>query len=170
MEKHTKNILTREFIFKELSFYNTADIRYNTVLTISLSILLLPFSVLIYHGFNELCENNILSIVMSLFMCSPVLYLIYEFYPLLRQRKKIKNGEFEIVKRKVLHKREKAVIFKHSMRLDRIIRFEGFKELTVGGSIYEMTDSGEEFYIVRYQNEKKVRLFYSAKRYEYNEA
>ena len=45
MEKQTKNEITREFIEKELRFYNTADIRSTLVLCGGLSLFFVPLTI-----------------------------------------------------------------------------------------------------------------------------
>lgn len=77
----------------------------------------------------------------------------------------IQNGMFEIVSREVLYKIEKPV----RRHMEEFLGFDGFGDVLVGHTDYQLAAAGDLFYIVRYQGKNKVRLLYSAKMYEYDE-
>ena len=60
-----KNVITREFIEKELRFYNTADIRSTLVLCGVLSLFFVPFTVGVIYGFFTLLKTTWLKILFS---------------------------------------------------------------------------------------------------------
>ena len=66
MKKPTKNIITREFIEKELRFYNTADIKAGLLLGSVLSALLIPAVIAVLFGFSPWVYRETGKIVLSI--------------------------------------------------------------------------------------------------------
>ena len=87
MEKQTKNVITRDFIEKELRFYNTADIRSTLVLCGGLSLFFVPLTIGAVYGFFALLENVCLKILLSVLVGGliyyrreiSIFYIVYRF-------------------------------------------------------------------------------------------
>lgn len=169
MEKKTKNVITRDFIGKELRFYNTADIRSTVVLCGALSLLFVPITIGAVYGFFALLENIWLKILLSVFVggltSAPIWINLLSLKASLAERKLLQNGEFDIVVCEVQYKDEKLV-HRHT---EKFLHFNGFKEISVGNVNYDLVSQGDEFYIVHYKEHTSIKLLYSLKMYDYTE-
>lgn len=166
MEKQTKNIITREWVEKELRFYNTADIRSTLVLCGALSLLFVLLTVGLVWGFFALFKNIWLKILLSVLMggltSAPVWINLLSLIVSLKERKLLNCGEFDIVTRDVSYKSEKMV-YRH---IQEYLHFSDFKEFSVGHTTFQLASAGDTFYIVHYNAKKDIKLLYSAKMYE----
>lgn len=167
MEKMTKNVITREFIEKELRFYNTADIRSTLVLCGGLSLFFVPLTIGAVYGLFALLENVYLKILLSVLVggltSAPIWINLLPLKTSLREQKLLQNGDFDIVVCEVQYKDEKLV-YRHT---EKILHFNGFKEVSVGNVNYDLVSQGDEFYIVHYKGKTNVELLYATKMYEY---
>ena len=165
MEKQTKNEITREFIEKELRFYNTADIRSTLVLCGGLSLLFVPFTVGIVCGIFALLQTAwieiLLSILIGALTSAPIWINLLSLRMSLKERKLLQNGDFDIVVCKVQYKDEKLV-HRHT---EKFLHFNGFKEVSVGNVNYDLVSQGDEFYIVHYKGRTEIKFIYSLKMY-----
>ena len=165
MEKQIKNVITREFIEKELCFYNIADIRSTLVLCGVLLLLFLPLTIGVIYGFFVLLENIWLKILLSVFVggltSAPVWINLFPLKTSLTERKLLRNGDFDIVVCEVQYKDEKTV----RRHTERFLHFVGYKEITVGNVNYDLTSQGDKFYIVHYKGFTDIKLIYSLKMY-----
>ena len=169
MEKQTKNIITRDFVEKELRFYNTADIRYALVVCGALSLLFVPLIIVCVCGFFSLFETLWLKIILSVlfggFISAPVWGTLLSLIGSLKERKLLKNGHFNIVVCEVQYKDEKPV----QRHTEKFLHFYGFKEISVENVNYDLVSQRDEFYIVHYKGDTNIKLLYSLKMYEYIE-
>lgn len=167
MEKQTKNVITREWVEKELRFYNTADIKSTLTLCGALSLLFVPLTALLIFGTVSLFENVwlkvLLSVLVGIIMSAPVWINLLSLRLSLEERKLLLSGDFDIITCEVLYKSEKTSQ-RHS---DYLLHFEGFGDTSVTRTQYELASSGDEFYIVYYKAQNKVKQLYSAKMYEF---
>ena len=165
MEKQTKNEITREFIEKELRFYNTADIRSILVLCGVLSLFFVPLTIGAVYGFFALLENVYLKILLSVLVggltSSPIWINLLSLKTSLREQKLLQNGDFDIVVCEVQYKDEKLV-HRHT---EKFLHFNGFKEVSVGNVNYDLVSQGDEFYIVHYKGRTEIKFIYSLKIY-----
>ncbi len=165
MEKQTKNEITREFIEKELRFYNIADIRSTVVLCGTLSLLFVPITIGVIYGFFALLENIWLKIILSVFVggltSAPIWMILLSLKTSLTERKLLQNGDFDIVVCEVQYKDEKLV-HRHT---EKFLHFNGFKEVSVGNVNYDLVSQGDEFYIVHYKGRTEIKFIYSLKIY-----
>ena len=101
MEKQTVNVITREFIKKELRFYNTADVRSTLVLCGAISLLLVPLTIGVVCGILELFKPEWLKILLSVLVGglvgAPIWLILLSLRTRLRERKLLQNGDFDIV-------------------------------------------------------------------------
>ena len=169
MEKQTKNQINRAFVEKELRFYNTADIRCSLVLCAAWSLIFLPITWLcVWYTLTQI-DNPLLKIAMfsvgTVIFSSPIWLNILMLVKCLLERKKLKNGEFDVVVRRVISKDEK-IVHRH---MEEFLTFDGFAELSVGHTTYELATYGDVFYLVHYCGKNKIKLLYPEKMYEYNE-
>lgn len=168
MEKTTKNVITREWVEKELRFYNGADLRSVAVTLPVMALVFIPLTALIVSGVSSEVERVWLKILISVLIGAltscPAWGCLCSLYFGLREKRMLQNGEFEIVTREVLYKIEKPV----RRHMEEFLGFDDFGEVLVGHTDYQLAAAGDLFYIVRYKGRKKVRLLYSAKMYEYN--
>ena len=169
MQKQTKNIITREWVEKELRFYNTADIRSCLVVCSSVALVFIPLTVLCVYGTSLFFKNifvKILScILIGVLISCPVWLNLLSLRGFLAEKKRLANGDFEIVTREVLYKSEKLV----HRHIEEFLHFKDFKEISVGHTDFQLASAGDLFYLIHYKGEKSISLFYSCKMYEYRE-
>ena len=169
MDKQTKNVITREFIEKELRFYNTADIRSTLVLCGALSLFFVPLTIGVICGFFALFKNIWLKILLSVLIggltSAPVWINLLSLKTSLTERKLLQNGDFDIAVCEVQYKDEKPV-HRHT---EKFLHFNGFKEVSVGNVNYDFVSQGDEFYIVHYKDLTDIKLIYSLKMYALKE-
>ena len=167
LDKQTKNILSREWVEKELRFYNIADIRFSLILCGVLSLFLLPLTVGIVYAIRALIENILLKIVFSVLFAAitsaPIWINLFALHTALEERKLLRCGEFDIVTREVLYKSEK-VVRRHT---EEVLHFNDFKEISVEHTTFQLASQGDVFYIVHYKTKNFIKLLYPAKMYEY---
>ncbi len=169
MKKQTKNQINRAFVEKELRFYNTADIRATLVTGGAMCFLFIPFAAFCAYFIWITVDASFLRFLLSavgaiLFSCPAWLHVIALVKSLL-ERKQLNNGEFDVAVRKVTYKDEK-IVHRH---VEQYLTFEGFAELSVGHTTYELATYGDVFYLVHYRGKKEIKLLYPEKMYEYNE-
>ncbi len=169
MEKQMKNVIAREFIEKELRFYNTADIRSTLGLCGGLSLLFVPLTIGVVYGFFALLENIwlkiLLSVLVGALISAPIWVNLLSLKTSLAERKLLQNGDFDIEVCKVQYKDEKPV----QRHTEKFLHFDGFKEVSVGNVNYDLVSQGDEFYIVHYKGNTTIKLLYSLKMYDYRE-
>ncbi len=169
MEKQTKNVITREYIEKELRFYNTADIRSTLVLCGALSLLFMPLTVGVVCGFFALLKNIWLKILLSVLVggltSAPIWINLLSLKTSLTERKLLQNGDFDITVCEVQYKDEKPV----QRHTEKFLHFVGFKEVSVGNVNYDFVSPGDEFYLVHYKGHTTIKLLYSLIMYDYRE-
>ncbi len=164
-----KNILTRDYVERELQFYNKADIRSTLVLSAVMALFFIPFAilgiVLVMAVVDELILKIVLCTLLGTLLSCPcwlhVLALIKHF----QEGKQLKNSEFEIVTRKVRDKSEK-VVHRHT---EKFLSFEDFRDISVGGTTYDLSTYGDVFYIVHYRGKNEIKLLYPEKMYDFKE-
>ena len=165
MKKQTKNVITREFIEKELRFYNTADIRSTLVLCGALLLIFGPFTLGVIYGFFTLLKTTWLKILFSVLVgaltSAPVWLNLLSLRTSLKKRKLLRNGDFDITVCEVQYKDEKPV----QRHTEKFLHFVGFKEKSVGNVDYDLTAQGDEFYIIHYKGHTDIELVYSLKMY-----
>ena len=166
MEKQTKNIITREWIEKELRFYNSADIKSRLVLCGVFTVILLPITIALIYGILLSLDNVLVKIVLSIFMGAITSSPIWLFFILIQnalcERKMLARGDFDIVTRDVSCKSEE-IVHRH---IEEYLHFSGFNKMSVGHTTFQLTSAEDTFYIVHYKDKKDIKLLYSAKMYE----
>ena len=167
MEKQTKNIITRDWVEKELRFYNTADIKHSIFLFIIYTLVFLPITIAMLHGGGSSIKNTFLRIVLAIFlggvMSSPIWISCFWILNALLERKMLMRGEFDIVTRELLCKSEKRVC----RQLKEFLHFQDFRKKHVGHTTFQLASNGDIFYIVHYKTKKSIKLMYPAKMHEY---
>lgn len=170
MKKETKNIITREFIEKELRFFNTADIR--STLVLCAIFLFLAAIIIIPSFFGIFGENVSLALRILLFLLvaiptsAPFFICLFSLAISLKERKKLQRGDFEIVTRQLLYKSEELRNCNSTVEL---LHFSGFDKVSSGHTVFQLASAGDEFYIVHYKGKSTIKLFYPAAMYEYKE-
>ena len=163
----TKSIISREWVEKELRFYNGADIKSSLVVCSIITVIFLPLTIGLTYGILILVKNLLIKIVSALvflaIMCLPIGINAAMLCTALAERKLLLRGEFDIVTRDVLYKSEKLV----NRHTEEILHFQSFDEISVGSTTFQIAKQGDLFYIVHYRTKKKIRLLYSAKMYEH---
>ena len=163
MEKQTKNIITRQWVKKELLFYNTATLKH-TAVGLAAVILLLGFISFLLSAFSR--EG---AIVVGLLGGIPLIAILVLQIRLFKERKQLQNGAFEIVTRPLLYKDEKMVGSGRNRRLQEMLHFDGFDEVWANHTEYQLCTMDDEFYIVHYKGSKKAEMVFPLKLYEYKE-
>ena len=166
MEKQTKNVITREFIEKELRFSNTAYIRSTLVLCAGLSLLFVPLTVLAVCGvcwaFNAVLLEIIISVLLGSVLSAPVWINLLCLIPKLKERKLLQNGDFVIAVCEMSYK-EKKTVRRHT---ENVLHFVGFDGASVASTTFDLASQGDEFYVVHYKGLTGIELLYSLNLYE----
>ena len=169
MEKQKRNVITREWVEKELRFYNRADLRHGLLLFSVCSVIFIPLTVLLVYGFSTDMDTLIGKIFMTAFVgiviSAPVWAKGISLWRILKERILLRRGEFHVVTRPLLYKRQELV----GRHTEYFLFFKDFKRASVDSTNYELAERDDEFYLVYYGTRKLILLLYSAKRYEYQE-
>ena len=173
MEKQTKNIITREWLEKELRFYNTGYLKaglFTFVIVFFTCVPLCAFFIwLIVSSLDNLFLEIAGSVLFGGMFIVPIVFTALEILKTLSERKKLTRGEFDVVTCELSYKTER-VTRRHTILL---LNFPGFHEKQVDKTTYFHAGIGDEFYVVCYRTESKkqkkkaIKLLYSAKMYEY---
>ena len=165
MEEQTKNIIMREYIEKELRFHYKADIRSTLVLCGGLSLFFVPLAAGVVYGIFALLKTAwieiLLSVLIAALTSAPIWINLLPLRISIKERKLLRNGDFDIAVCKVQYKDEKTV----RQHTEKFLHFVGYKEISVGNAIYDLTSQGDEFYIVHYKGYTDIKLLYSLKTY-----
>lgn len=169
MEKQTKNIITREWVEKELRFFNTARIKSTLVAVGIPSLLFLPFAFAVVRYFfttyDKLWFEILMAVIFGGLLTLPTWICLSVILKCLSEKKMIDRGEFDVVKLELQYKSERRV----RRSYEELLHFGGFKAESVGHTTYQLASAGDEFYIVHYSGNDEIVLLYSAKMYEYKE-
>ena len=169
MEKQTKNLITRKSVEKELRLQNTAALRSALVLTVALSLVIVPLAIGLAYGASTLFRNAVLKVLAAVFVggltSAPVWLGLLSVGASLWERGRLRNGQFDVTVCEVQYKHER-VVRRHT---EKVLRLYGFKETAVGNVNYDLVSQGDAFYVVHYKGDTTVRLLYSLKMYEYGE-
>ena len=170
MKKQTKNIITREWVEKELRFYNSADLKVGIGIFAIAFFTCVPFSAffiwLIVGSTDNLIFKIAGSVILGGMFIVPVIVAALAIPRAISERRKLIRGEFDIVAAEMSCKTEKA----GRRQIYLFLHFPGFREKQVDKTTYFHAEIGDEFYIVHYRTEKSnktIKLLYSAKMYEY---
>ena len=169
MAKPTKNIITRDFVEKELRFQNSADIKLNLTIGVPSSLFFGAMGVFclstILNDYDLLLVKIILAVLLGGTFFSPLIGFSIMIGKCLIERRKIVMGEFEVSVRELSYKDERTV--NRSVR--RFFYFAGFKQVMVDYLMYQMASNDDEYYIVHYTDGVRIKLLYPLKLYEYKE-
>ena len=169
MNKQTKQVITREWVEKELRFYNGADIRSSLVLCGAVSLVFLPLTVMVVWGTAQLFESLWLNVIVSIpvggGLSAPIWLNLLSLGRSLAERRWLARGEFEIVRRSVLYKDE----IHGGNRVEKRLHFEGLRAKAVDNTVFQLASQGDDFYIVHYRGRRSVTLLYAAGMYEYRD-
>ena len=166
MEKQTKNIITKDSIKSELTFYNKADIKSSIVSGIGMLPLfggMTAFAVIaIWNYVDHTAVKTLLAFMLGILFASPIIIKLYQLDGALAEKKKIEQEGFEIAIRDVRYKCK--IGFGRSEC--NLICFDDFGEVAVDNTNYELASEGDRFYIVHYKGQYSMRLMYSCKTHE----
>lgn len=170
MEKQTKNRITRAWVGKELREQNRTELRTNAMLGALFALLFVPITVLIsycgvYRLIADLPVRVALTILSAVLFSSPVWLALTALGSALWERKQLCRGNFDILTAPVAYKTERMT--RHDLR--EVLGFAGFREKRVTHTVYQLTEKGDDFYLVRYGKSHRIQLLYPAKLYEYRE-
>ena len=174
MKKPTKNIITRDFIEKELWFCNKASVRSSIIFLIMLLIFSILCTAMFIYLSCVLAKNIFMKILLCIISVAiGTVFFWFEFVALMQylsERKKLKLGEFEVVTRKVLYKRMAYLKRGPSIYVSKYkhecVFFEDFNH-TIGYS--SLLSEGDECYIVHYNGSREIKQLYPLNMYEYIE-
>ncbi|MBR5453276.1 MAG: hypothetical protein IKV54_04275 [Clostridia bacterium] len=167
MEKQTKNVITRDFIEKELRFYNTADLRIslllNSVFLPLYTILIVGLVCGIFAFINNLVLDIIISIVIVVGLGIFPFILLRPLKSIISEKRQLDRGEFDIITVEVIEKRKQTV----SRHEAKVLYFAGFEAASVSSTTYDLCQVKDEFYIVHYRGKSTIRLLYPTRMYEF---
>ena len=172
MKRETKNLITRADVKKELAFLNRADLSTHLVLTLGFSVFLLPMAFGL--GLSFLSAELLLSqgvktfigILIILFIASPIPVMAVSLVFVLAERSLLMRGYFEVTVLPLSYKDERL---KGRNRMAEVLHFRGFQAFEVGHTVYQLSDAGEEFYVVSYSGKKQIKFVYPLDMYEYKQ-
>ena len=168
MARQTKNIITRETVADELARKNSLTLRIIIIPSAFLLFLCVLIMLGIYgslSGGGYSLAGKIMIILLSFALTAPIIFLVLVICSILGERKMLYRGEFELEVSKLIEKKEKLV----RRHLDECLVFKGYKDFSVGHTIYQLAAAGDEYYLVHYRGKKSVQLVYPASMYEYKE-
>lgn len=160
MAKQTKNKITREFVLKELLFYNGAKMKSGFVMLGVFALVWVPAVI----GFVLTVGKAQCFLWGGLFLLAayvPVYTLIRCFL----DRAALKRDSFDVFVREVSYKSEELL----NRRLVEYLHFPDFNKVSPGHTVYQLADVGDAFYLVVYRSGKEVVLLYHTDMYEYTE-
>ena len=173
MEKQTKNVITRESIEKDLWFYNTADIRSTLVVSGAAALVCVPLIAMMVYISCEIFSSVWLEVVFSVLlgglMGTPMWINLFSLIKSLKERKLLKNREFDIVVCKLEYKYETYVRQFSHRGVENRFNFDGFKDKAVGRVNFNTASPGDEFYVVYYKGHSNIESIYPMKTYELKE-
>ena len=170
MENQKRNIITRKQIEEEFLFSNTASIKHTAVclaaVTLAVGVVSAIFLSFLPSGFLWL------DVVIWVFFVgiggAPVWAISVMLIKMLMERKKLKNGELEIVVRPLIYKDEKLVRgYTGRPRSQAMFQFGDFCDVWADPTHYQLCTMGDEFYIFYYKGSKKAKLVFPLKLYDY---
>lgn len=165
MQRETKNVITRETVAIDLRSSNAKRMKFALYLGFAMWVPIGLCAVVIMFS-RDYLSVQIKSIALMIFVLS---FFAYVLITSLSNMIKLKRGEFEIVVRRVINKKEKLSYGRHVGRnkVKECLYFNDFNETSVKHTMYQLASYGDEFYIVHYRGEKKIKLLYPCKMYEY---
>ena len=98
-------------------------------------------------------------------MGTPMWINLFSLIKSLKERKLLKNREFDIAVCKMQHKYE--VFSRRSV--GKRLKFDGFKDTAVGRVNFNTASPGDEFYVVYYKGHSNIESIYPMKTYELKE-
>lgn len=168
MEKQTKNIITREWVEKELRFYNKADMRSALVFLCASALFFVPLTILLVYGIISVWGNFFKAVLLSVavvLISAPLWGFVLSLGQALKERKLLLRHDYEITTRSLLYKSEERV----NRQRQECLHFLNFEKIQVDHTIFQLSEKSDDFYIVNYKGSKKIKLCYSAKMYDYKE-
>ena len=165
MQRETKNVITRETVAIDLRSSNAKRMKFVLYLGFAMWAPIGLCAVVIMLS-RDYLSAQIKSIALMIFVLS---FLADVLITSLSNMIKLKRGEFEIVVRRVINKKEKISYGRHVGRnkIKECLYFNDFNKISVKHTMYQLASYGDEFYIVHYRGEKKIELLYPCKMYEY---
>ena len=169
-EKQTRNRINREWVEKELRFYNKAHIRSGIVLCTAVSVFVIPLTVLLISLILREYDNAAVEFLLSLLLCvvliGPIVYELYWIVRRFAERKQLDRGEFDVIVSPLAYKHEKMI----RRNIVEFLHFDGYRDVSVGKTMYTLADAGDEYYLVVFRGRTDVELLYSAEMCEYKES
>ncbi|MBR5242560.1 MAG: hypothetical protein IKV20_05415 [Clostridia bacterium] len=166
MKKETKNIITREWVEKELRFNNTANIKSSLALWCIFTLLCLPMTIAVIYGVVRVFDNPLFEILLSTFMgvmiSSPIWVYFFFFLKTLRERSLLTRGEFAIDISVLSYKSEERV----RRTTEEFFHFGEYNKISVGHTAFQLASPGDTYYIVHYKAKKEIKFLYPEKLYE----
>ena len=167
MQRETKNVITRETVAIDLRSSNAKRMKFALYLGFAIWVPIGLCAVVIMFS-RDYLSAQIKSIALMIFVLS---FFAYVLITSLSNMIKLKRGEFEIVVRRVINKKEKLYYGRHyyglHIKVKEFLYFNDFNKTSVKHTMYQLASYGDEFYIVHYRGEKKIELLYPCKMYEY---
>lgn len=169
MENQKKTLLTRDIVARDLSDRNKERFRDNSMF-LAVWLLAIPIAFGIGYLISTASSDHpwlsvTLSLVFTVPFWFPIISILISLLRAVAERRKINNGEFDIVRRGLAYKSEeyRGRFGSRGGHLEYYIHFKGFKKYA---SRADYTSAGDVYYIVHYKNNDKIELLYSADNYE----
>lgn len=173
MGKQIKNIITRKTIEEYLISENIKNRKHSALIFCLVAFALgIVCAVLLSFAFvADSILGTCILVVFALIATVPAWVLLPPFIKDLKEYQHLKNGDMEIVTLPLLYETEETC-YTRKTRIEYTqhkFHFEGFDAFLASPEQSKRFTRGDEFYIVYYKGNKKVRLMYSFAFYEYKE-
>ncbi len=163
----TKNSITRRSVEKELYKGINDTIKINLLLC-GIYVLLLPCVILAVYVAVEKSVMAV-AVVIAVILSFPLLFFIYCICDALRAKSLIKKGKFKISVCELQYKEEKTERNGKHFRIYKNLYFEGFDEVIVDNTAFQLATLKDMYYVVHYENKRVAQLIYPEKMYKYVE-
>ena len=167
-ENHTQISLTRENIENQLWQYSAFDYKKAVIEVVLTVVLCVPMTFLMYCIVKD---NNLplfFDIVCMLLPIFPIAIVLYRSCRVFIERSCLKRGAFDVIQSSLYYKDEKYIRRRNRHELVRLFYFESYPPCEVGHTAYQLASAGDAYFLVLYQTRRqRVKLFFPAKIYEY---
>ena len=165
MSKEAKNVITREFCYKELRWLTKADLFSELILLAVVSVICIPFIVLSFAFLMKYIP--IISWIIIFVFAVPPSYFVYRLFCNVGRKKLVEDGKFSVLCDSVA-RLSRGESVRGGRATANVVYFSRYGRYVPDRTVFEMTSVGDEFYIVVLHTSKEEMCFaYPKATYEY---
>ena len=172
-EKQTKNIITKESIAQELLRERQHSLRLYILFSVALTVFVgLVFWAIYSFGMRGKSVSTIgyvIYVLTLLISLTPSALLLWPIPAIKKGQERLKNGAFLVVTDEAVYKAARTATRRGHNYEEKIVHFYKYGDVPMaGGTWYQLTDKGDVYYMVVYdENDIAPLAYYPAKLYEY---